>query len=297
MAQEVGAGTVVSGTYYREGNTLTVHATISDVPYRPARALARAGPRRAWIALASRSPSSSSAWRPRLALASDTTAGTLIGSFAEPPSLEAYQEVYRGVEAYFHGDDSSEYAHLERAAKLDTTYRHRSCFSRSPARITSTYAIADTVVRHAERLSATLAAGRARAARPRRGASSPRQHRIGAHGAAIHDADAGLAGESTLLLASIALSTLEPRLALRALRAWIPIAGSIWRGRSTRLYQSEAAAQLGNWNRSLAMARAGQRRFPESGGMCYAVSRALARLGRVRELEHVVAATPSGATI
>ncbi|HTA75060.1 MAG TPA: serine/threonine-protein kinase, partial [Gemmatimonadaceae bacterium] len=291
MAQEVGAATVVSGTYYREGDTLTFHATISDVGSgRLVRSLAPVkGTRRSPSHLLAELQQRIAA---TLALARDTTAGTLIGSFAEPPSLDAYQEVYRGVEAYFHGDDSSEYAHLDRAAALDTTYTTPLVFLAFARAYNFDYATADTVVRHAERLSARLA--------PAERALLDHVEAVIAENTenAVRSAQRFMAltpgsQESPLLLASIALATLKPDLALRALAHVDPDRGLNLAGPFYWLYESEAAAQVGNWSRSLAMGRAGQRRFPESGGMCYSTSRALARLGRVADLERQIAAAPS----
>jgi TolB-like protein len=291
MAQEVGAGTVVSGTYYREGDTLTFHAAISDV--RTGRLVRSMAP----VKGARRSPSHLLAELQQrvaatLALARDTTAGTLIGSFAEPPSLDAYQEVYRGVEAYFHGDDSSEYAHLERAAKLDTTYTTPLVFLAFARAYNFDYATADTVVRHAERLSARLA--------PAERALLDHVEAVIASNTedAVRSAQRFMtlmpgSQESPLLLASVALSSLRPALALRALAHVDPDRGLNLAGPFYWLYESEAAAQVGDWDRSLAMGRSGQRRFPESGWMCYATSRGLARLGRIAELERQIAAAPS----
>src|SRR5207245_3243331 len=59
------------------------------------------------------------------------------------------------------------------------------------------------------------------------------------------------------------------------------------------LYQAEAAAQLGDWPKSLAMAQAGVRRFPDGDGGYRLKARALARLGRLAEMENVIAALPS----
>jgi predicted Zn-dependent protease len=99
--------------------------------------------------------------------------------------------------------------------------------------------------------------------------------------------------ESPLLLASIALSTFKPRLALQALARVDPDRGMNLAGPFYWLYQSEAAAQLEDWPRSLSMAEAGRRRFPDSPWMYFSRARALARLGRVTELEQTVAQRPA----
>jgi len=291
MAQEVGAGTLVSGAFYREGDSLLFQAKITDLIYgRLVRVLApvrasRAAPSHALGELQRRAAGS-------LAMASDSAAGTHAGSLAEPPSLEAYQEVYRGVEAYFRGDDSSQYAHFEHAARLDARYTTPLVFLAFARTYNSQYAIADTVVKRAERQSARLA---------------PAERALLDHVEAMIRGDGGEAvraaerftalmpgsQESPLLLASVALATLKPKLAVEALMRVDPDRGLNLAAPFYWTYQAEAAAQLGDWRRSLAMAQAGLRRFPEAASLYRLTARALARLGRVAEMEQAIAALPA----
>jgi len=292
MAQEVGAGTLVSGAVYREGDSLLFQARITDLVHaRLVRSLAplrasRAAPSHALAELQRRAAGS-------LAMASDSTAGTRTGSLAEPPSLEAYGEVYRGVAAYFRGDTSGEYTHLEHAARLDARYTTPLVFLAFARAYNSQYAIADSVVRRAERLSDRLA---------------PAERALLDHVEAMIKGDRGEAvraaarftalmpgsQESPLLLASVALATLKPKLALEALARVDPDRGLNLAAPFYWLYQAEAAAQLSDWRRSLAMAQAGVRRFPETGGVHQLTARAMARLGRLDEMEAVIAALPTG---
>ena len=291
MAQEVGAGTLVSGVFYSEGDSLLFQAKITDLIHgRLVRALAplkasRATPSQAMGELERRAAGS-------LAMVSDSTAGTRTGSLAEPPSLEAYREVYRGVEAYFRSDTAGEYAHFEHAARVDTRYTTPLVFLAFARTYNSQYAIADTVVRRAERLSDRLA---------------PAERALLDHVEAMIAGDRGGAvraatrftalmpgsQESPLLLASVALSTLKPKLALEALARVDPDRGLNLAAPFYWLYQAEAAAQLGDWGKSLAMAQAGVRRFPDDEGPYRLEARALARLGRLAEMEDVIAALPS----
>jgi TolB-like protein/tetratricopeptide (TPR) repeat protein len=291
MAQEVGAETLIEGSFYRDGDSLTFQSRIVDVAtgrllhsLTPVRGV-RSAPSRLIAELQRRITAS-------FALATDTTAGTLAASFSEPPSLEAYQEVYRGVEAFFRSDDSSEYAHLERAARLDSTYTTPLVFLAFARTYNYDYATADTIAKHAERLSDHLA--------PAERALLDHVEAMidGRSSDALHSAERFMAlmpgsQESPLLLASIALSTFRPRLALRALEKVDPDRGLNLSGPFYWIYQAEAAAQLGNWPRTLEMARAGMRRFPEWNGMNYFAGQALARLGRVREMEDIIGAASS----
>jgi tRNA A-37 threonylcarbamoyl transferase component Bud32 len=291
MARETGAGTLVVGAFYKDGDSLLFEVKITDVVRgRLVRALAPVrgslhAPSRALAELQRRVAAT-------VALASDTTAGTQIGSFAEPPSLDAYEEVYRGVEAYFRGDTTGEYAHLERAARLDTSYTTPLVFLAFARTYNGQYWLADSVVHRAERLNERLA---------------PAERAMLDHVEALIRGDPGEAvraagrfaalmpgsQESPLLLASVALSTFKPRLALNALARVDPDRGMNLAGPFYWLYQAEAAAQLGDWPKSLAMGDAGRRRFPASPSMSFAVARAQARLGRVTDLEQTVANRPA----
>ncbi len=291
MAQEVGASTLVSGTIYQEGDTLLFLTKITDVVHgRVVRVLApvrvsRSTPSRALTALQQRVAGS-------LAQVNEATGGTSIGSLAEPPSLEAYQEVFRGMEAYFRKDDSGQYAHLERAARLDTTYTTPLVFLALTRMYHLQYAVADTVMRRAERFSDRL---------------TPAERALLDHLEAFMRGDRDQAvraaerfttlmpgsQESPLLLASVALSTQKPKLATTALARVDPDRGLNLVAPVYWTYQAVAAAELGDWSRSLAMARAGWRRFPQSAINCELTARALARLGRVAEMEQTISRLPA----
>lgn len=291
MAQEVGAETLIEGSFYRDGDSLTFQARI--VAVRTGRLVHSLTPVRGARAAVSRLIADLQRHiTGTFALVSDTTAGTLVASFAEPPSLEAYQEVYRGVEAYFRVEDSSEYAHLERAVRLDTLYTTPLVLLAFARVYNHDYVAADTIVRHAERLSERLA--------PAERAMLDHVEAMiaGRSNDAVHSAERFMAlmpgsQESPLLLASIALSTSRPTLALRALQRVDPDRGLNLAGPFYWMFQAEAAAQLGNWSRSLDMARAGIRRFPESGDMYFLAGRALARLGQIPEMDRLVTTAPT----
>jgi len=289
MAREVSAGTLVSGAIYREGDDLLFQASIIDVRRgRLVRALApvhgsRAAPSRALLDLQTRVAGS-------FVLAS--TVGPQPGGFAEPPSLEAYEEVYHGVEAYYRDDTIAQYAHFERAARLDTTYSTPLVLLAFARTYNFELAIADTVTRRAEQLDRNL---------------PPAERAFLDHLEAIVRGDRGEAvraarrlaeltpgsPESQLLLASAALTTRQPSLAIEALARFDPDRGLSLAAPFYWIYQAEASAELGDWERSLAMGRAGLRRFPGQDGPYFSVARALARLGRVSEMKNVLSAIPT----
>jgi len=289
MAREVGAGTLVSGTIYRDGDSLLFQAKITDVVHgRLVRALAPVGGTRT-------APSQVLAELQRRVAGSlvlAATTGTSLGGFAEPPSLVAYEEMYRGVEAYYRGDDSSQYAHFERAARLDTTYTTPLVLLAFAHTYNFEFGIADTVIHRAERLGLRLAPAE------RAFLDHLEAFLRGDHDGALRAAErlASLtpgSPESQLLLASIALSSRKPRLAIETLRQVDPDRGLNLAGPFYWIYQAEAAAQLGDWPRSLMMAQSGLQRFPDHPTPYRLKARALARLGRVTEMEETISALPA----
>ena len=94
--------------------------------------------------------------------------------------------------------------------------------------------------------------------------------------------------ESPLLLASVALSTVKPQLALQALARIDPDRGLNLVAPVYWTYQAVAAAQVNDWPRSLRMARAGRKRFPNAAAPAEWTARALARLGRFAEMEQTI---------
>jgi hypothetical protein len=290
MAQEVGATTLVTGAIYQDGDSLVFLTKVTDVKnQRVVRTLEpvksnRLAPLTALTQLEQRVAGS-------LAQVSEVSGGTSIGSLAEPPSLDAYEEVYRGMEAYLQGDDSSEFAHLERAAQLDTTYTTPLVFLAFAHAYHFHYAAADSATQRAEALSDRL---------------TPAERALLDHLQAMMRGDRNQAvlaaqrfmtlmpgsQEAPLLLASVALSTQRPRLAQDALARIDPNRGLNLAAPVYWTYQAKIAGQLGDWKRSLAMARTGLGRFPQSPIMGELTARALARLDRVEEMEDALAQLP-----
>lgn len=291
MAQEVGATTLVSGTIYAEGDSLLFLTKITDVKSgRLVRTLepvssSRGAPLLALTRLQQRVAGS-------LAQVSEVSGGMSIGSLAEPPSLAAYEEVYRGMEAYLRGDDSSQFAHFERAARLDTMYTTPLVFLAFAHVFHFQYEAADSVMRRAESLSERL---------------TPAERALLDHLQALMRGDRDQAvitaqrflsltpgsQEAPLLLASVALSTQRPKLALAALAQSDPNRGLNLAAPVYWIYQSKAAGEQGDWKRSLAMARTGVNRFPQSAVMSELTARALARLNQVPEMEGALARIPT----
>src|SRR5689334_6085406 len=291
MAQEVGATTLVSGAIYTAGDSLLFLTKVTDVrQHRLVRTLdpvksTRAQLDRAIILLQQRVAGS-------LAQVGEVSGGTTIGSLAEPPSLAAYEEVYRGVEAHLQADDSSEFTHLERAAQLDTAYTTPLVFLAFARTYNHQYGAADTIVRRAERLSDLLTpAERALLDHVEAFIRGDRDEAV-RHAQRFAELMPG-SQEAPLLLASVSLSAQKPRLALSALKTIDPDRGLNLAAPVYWAYQAEAAGQLGDWEKSLAMAQKGLGRFPRSTTMGKEVAHAFARLGRVSEMQDAIDRLPS----
>jgi tetratricopeptide (TPR) repeat protein len=291
MAQEVGATTLVSGTIYQEGDSLIFITKVTDVKNRrlvrtlePVRS-SRQAPLLALTQLQRRVAGS-------LAQVSEVSGGTSIGSLAEPPSLAAYEEVYRGMEAYLNRDDSSQFAHLERAAQLDTAYTTPLVFLAFAHTYHFQYEAAESAMRRAESLSDRL---------------TPAESALLDHLQAFMRGDRAQAvlaaerfttlmpgsQEAPLLLVSVALSTQRPKLALAALARIDPNRGLNLVAPVYWTYQAKVAGEQGDWKRSLAMARTGLERFPLSAIMGELTARALARLDQVPEMKDALAQLPT----
>ena len=123
LAAQTGAATVVTGSYYRQGDSLQFEANILD-PVRGV-ILRAVGPIRGPTSaattivglLANRVTAA-------MAASSDTTAGASTASLVEPPSVEAFEHTSRAWEMFFArpSDTAAVFAELARASAVDTAY-------------------------------------------------------------------------------------------------------------------------------------------------------------------------------
>jgi TolB-like protein/tetratricopeptide (TPR) repeat protein len=121
LARETGAGTVVSGRYYVERDTVRVYVQLTDVATgRVRRAFGPvAGSAAVLSTLVDRVSRGVAA---HAAAAVDTSAAGLSVGHSAPPSYEAYREMNRAWGRYYATDFPSALAHAARAAALDSTY-------------------------------------------------------------------------------------------------------------------------------------------------------------------------------
>ena len=123
LAERKGAATVITGSYYRQGDSLLFEAKIIDPvsgrQLHPIRPVGGSPPTASTLlgALAHRVTAA-------MAAATDSTAGARTAAVGEPPSVDAYEHASRGWELFFNRpwDTTAVFALLDRAASIDTTY-------------------------------------------------------------------------------------------------------------------------------------------------------------------------------
>ena len=282
IAEETGAATVVSGSLYRDGDSLRFQAVITDVQSgRVIRAVdpvsGTAHGYSALIRLLGRETMAA------LATVVDTTRHTWAVSLGQPPSFEAYQELMRSLDRYLLTDSLGAFTHLRRAIALDSTWMSPLVFEAYLLTDLGAYELADTIARRIE----------------------PHRDRLGLTETAFLDyVNAAISGdpevqlqtaweaaraspgstEVPLLTARIALELYRPKEALAALARVDPERGA---SLATNLYwelSSNAYHELGEFDRALAEAQEGLRRVPDDRTAANDEMVALAALGRAEDI-------------
>jgi hypothetical protein len=121
LARETGAGTVIAGRYYREGDSVRVHAQLTDaLTGKVQRSLGPLSGGRAELSQLAQRVGRRAAG---LVAASVDTSRSGAGLGLIPaPSYDAYSEVRLAWERYYRADFPGAFAHTARAAALDSTY-------------------------------------------------------------------------------------------------------------------------------------------------------------------------------
>jgi TolB-like protein/tetratricopeptide (TPR) repeat protein len=283
IAQETGAGLVLSGRYYREGDSLRFEVQVTDVAsHKLTRALdpvrgPLGDPSSVLPTLARRAMGA-------VATAADTVSAGLSAAMSQPPSYPAYDEMSHAWEDFFRDDTTDLFARTARAQALDTGYMTPRLMEAYVRSLTGGWPITDSLVKVVEL---------------RRNRLTP------ADGAILDGLEANLRGdrpgrvraarelarltpgsfEGYTLLAEMALSIDQPREALAALAHVNPDRGLLLF--SPIYWQTSARAlhELGQYRAELEAAQNGVRRFPGEIGTQVALLRAYAALGMVEQLE------------
>src|SRR5437763_2371280 len=288
LGGETGAGTVVWGAYYRQGDSVRFQVQISAAkdgtvlraldpvagPLAQPLTAVEALRQRVMAALATLFDSRLSRWA--------TTA-------SQPPNFQAYQEFIAGLDRFVQFDMRGAVAHFERAAAVDTTFRLPLIFAANAHMNMGEFAAADSIGHALERYAGRFApldrSYLAWVLATCRG-DGPEALR-----AARAMATLAPGSEALYLVAEDAMALNRPREAVDALVALGPDRGFT---RGWWVYWSDLTSALhlvGDHRRELQAALEGLRRFPDNSQILATQVRALAALGRLEEMRRGVAAS------
>jgi len=286
-AAESEVGTVVSGAYFLEGDSVRLQARVTDVrawrllaPLAPVHA-PRSAPQRLLAPLRARVAAT-------LAVAHDATFPRLDEGGVRVPDYDAYREFATGADLFDRGDFAGALPHWRRAATIDTAFASPSLIAAQAEIILGNPAGAETLVRRLE---------------ARREALSPYERGILDRLRAVlaGDRSSALAGARAvrraapgwslgyMLVAFEALWANRPREALEA-AAHLEAAGLFTQVNATGTMDVPPAAVdarhlLGDYGGELTAARTERAAKPDLPDGLAQELRALAALGRVAELE------------
>src|SRR5437773_2642299 len=156
LGRETGAGTVVWGAYYRQGDSVRFQIQISAAADGTVlRALDPvAGP-------LAQPLSAVEALRQRVMAALATLFDSRLSRWAtnasQPPNFQAYQEFIAGLDRFVQFDMRGAIAHFERAAAVDTTFRLPLIFAANAHMNVGEFAAADSIGHALERHAARFA--------------------------------------------------------------------------------------------------------------------------------------------
>ncbi|HET7710442.1 MAG TPA: protein kinase, partial [Thermoanaerobaculia bacterium] len=290
LAEETGAGLVLSGRIYRDSDSLRIQANVTSASSgKLVRALSPvsgpiSSPTKILDLLNRRVVAS-------VAQVMDTSV-TDVTRYSEPPSVEAYEETRRGMEAYFR-QENTVFDHFERAIALDSTYATPLVLLAFSRLYDRQYEAADTAVSRAARLRDRMA-------------PADRAMLLHVEAELRGDADASLAtsqefmrvtpgsSESPLLVASTALAVGRPRLALEVLKSVDPNRGMNLGGAFYWFYKAGALNALKQHKQALDVANQGLRRFPANAILNTIKGEALIGLGRHDQLDDLIRNAPAG---
>jgi DNA-binding SARP family transcriptional activator/TolB-like protein len=281
LANETGAGTIVWGSYYRDGDSLRFQAQISDARFgRLLRSVDPvSGPARAPLVAVDRLREHVTG---ALAVLYNPRLSEEIQRATSPPTYEAYQEFELGLDLQVRGAKHEAIAHYRRSASLDSTYAQPVLWAIDAYLTMHEYASADSLI---TRLTA------------RRDALAPFDRDFldnsiaqihGDWAAAVRTShemvDAAPGGEGQLDVGYFELMLDHPHHALDALRrvdanrGWMKGWDGYW------MLPAAAYHLLGDHRAELAIAREGRERFPNAWRTVAAEVRALAALGRPEDV-------------
>jgi TolB-like protein/tetratricopeptide (TPR) repeat protein len=281
LAEESGAGLVVTGSVYRLGDSLRIVAQITDLATRALRGVepvsgSQSDPPGLVAALARKTAGA-------LVTAVDTTAVAAV----RPPSYDAYRVASRAWEDFMRDNDAEFYAGIERAVALDSTYVGALLLKAYALHEDFLWPATDSTIRrvatHRDLLGPAELAGLDYFQAALRGdlaGAARAAHRV-------LDVTPGSA-EVPLLAARADIMVNRPEDAREALSRTDPARGlnlinpSWWAARTAALHQ------MGRHEQELAEARRAVRQFPPPYAAHRLEEQALAALGREDELVNLL---------
>lgn len=281
LGKETGARTVVSGAYYRRGDSVRFQVQITNA--RRGNVLRALDP---VVGPLADPLAATEVLRQRVMAALATLVNPKLMHWAstssQPPDFEAYQQFVEGLERYLRFDWPGAIGHFERAAASDSTFVVARLWSALTHLNVAEYAAADSIAHAVQRAPGRLAPfdrhilGWVLA--------QVRGDRTGALRAAREAAALAPGSEVLYLVAQEAVALNRPREAAAAFRELTPDRGFV---RGWYPYWGDLAAALhmaGDHRRELRAAGQGRERFPELLSSLAFELRALAALGRTEEV-------------
>jgi len=290
LGRETRAGTVVSGAYYRQADSIRFQVQISAAkdgtvlralepvagPISQPLAAVETVRQRVMAALATLFDSRLSLWAK---------------AHGQPPTFAAYQEFIQGLDRMVQFDSRGAIDHFRRAAREDTTFRLPLIFAAHEHMDLGEFATADSIAHAVERSPGLLSPldqhyltwvlAQSRGDRER-ALETAREMAVIAPNS-----------ETLWLVAQCALALNRPRETVTALTELGPDRG-LFRGWSVYwFYLTFAQHLVGDHRRELKDALEGRRRHPADFAVLAAEVRALAALGRVADVNQRLVEAPS----
>jgi DNA-binding SARP family transcriptional activator/TolB-like protein len=284
VARETGAGTAVTGSYYRQGDSIHFQARIVDVT--SGRVIAGIGPLGSPVDMPLDGID-----RLRLAVLaalaplSDERA-THVRLVRAPPSYEAYRAYVSGFESFVRLEFPAALRHFQRASEEDSTFTLAAIAAAIMHTNVSDWAGADSIIRRVERVRDDL--GAMEAATLDMVGAWLRGDDDAAYQASRRQAVLAPGSIGEYQVANQALRLNRPRETVRVLTAMGPERGELrgymgyWRELTT------AHHMLGNHRLELKAARRARELYPGRPAALLYEARALVALGRVAAIERLI---------
>lgn len=296
LAKEVGAGLLISGEYFAQGDTIRVHVQMTDI--ESGRVVSTPGPPVTGIRgddhaivqqLAERVVSMAASVVDRSYAGSGMAGGSL------PQTYQAFREAKLAWDAYYAGDEEGAFRHARRAAELDTSYMMPLAIQAHLHTEMRNWPEVDSLARIMEAHRRTLTP--LEVAVVDMFAAAARGDLAGHLRGALRVAEAAPGSSETRTYAArLAVNANRPALALQQLDAISPTRGVMLLVPWYRNWESAAYHLLGEHDAELRAARNGFRRFPDGHTAVTTLGRALAAQGKGREVRDLIARLPGPGT-